>query len=173
MQAVQRFAWKSKIKNLLRPCWSTNELRSARKIKVQTEGVLSNQPDFLLVDKHHKRTAVINVVIPDDNNIRNNKHRELGKDLLTEENTEDCMGSDRVVLRHLHSNHFSGYFLHYDNCSMCWSARRGSGSAEYLPQTWLGCEPHFHLQLKVKLGSWHARSRHNLSVCLTVYRLSD
>lgn len=55
---------------------------------------MGNQPDFVLVDKHHKRTAVINVVIP-DHNIRKKKHMELGKDLLTEEGTEDCMGSDR------------------------------------------------------------------------------
>lgn len=92
---MQRLDWKSRIKNLLRPCWSTNELRPTRKIQVQTEGVLGNQPDFLLVDEHHKRTAVINVVIPDDSNIRKKKPRDLGKDLPTEEGTEDCTGSDR------------------------------------------------------------------------------
>ena len=48
--------------------------------QIQTEElVMANQPELVLVDKHHKTAVVIDVVIPSDSNIRKKEHEKLEK----------------------------------------------------------------------------------------------
>lgn len=39
--------------------------------------VMANQPDVVVVDKHPKKTVVINVSIPNDSHMQNKQHKKF------------------------------------------------------------------------------------------------
>ena len=67
--------------------------------KIQTDKlVMANQPDIVVVDKHRKRAAVIDVAIPSDSNIRKKEHEKLEKYQGLKEQLEKMWGMKVTVV---------------------------------------------------------------------------